>query len=204
EDNMKRVNTSVGLTFNLFDDHLKVDLNNNTAVIRRNYSEAGAIGSAVRCNPTVPVYAENNYGGYFQWLETNGNPLQLAGKNPVSLIEQKHNFGRSFRSIGNIQFDYKMHFLPELKDILNLGYDSLSGVEHGYNDEDFAGSDSGNTRNNLEGKENKVLDAYLNYNKTFDAISTNIDVTAGYAYQDFRNSFENSSVVGGVPEGNAG
>lgn len=204
EDNMKRVNTSVGLTFNLLDDHLKVDLNNNTAVIKRNYSEASAIGSAVRFNPTVPVYAENNYGGYFQWLEAGGNPLQLAGKNPVSLIEQKHNFGRSFRSIGNIQFDYKMHFLPELKAILNLGYDSLSGVEHGYNDEDFAGSDRGNTKNNLEGKENKVLDAYLNYNKTFDAISTNVEVIAGYAYQDFRNSFENSSVVGGVPEGNAG
>jgi iron complex outermembrane receptor protein len=31
------------------------------------------------------------------------------------------------------------------------------------------------------------MDLYLNYNKKVDAIDTQIDVTGGYTYQDFRD-----------------
>jgi hypothetical protein len=34
-------------------------------------------------------------------------------------FEQQNNFGTSYRSIGNIQTEYKMHFLPEIK-VANL------------------------------------------------------------------------------------
>jgi iron complex outermembrane receptor protein len=43
---------------------------------------------------------------------------QLAGRNPI--LNQQNNFGTSYRSIGNIQTEYKMHFLPELKAVANF------------------------------------------------------------------------------------
>jgi iron complex outermembrane receptor protein len=46
---------------------------------------------------------------------------QLAGRNPLSILNQQNNFGTSYRSIGNIQTEYKMHFLPELKAVANFG-----------------------------------------------------------------------------------
>jgi iron complex outermembrane receptor protein len=33
---------------------------------------------------------------------------QLAGRNPLSILNQQNNFGTSYRSIGNIQTEYKM------------------------------------------------------------------------------------------------
>jgi hypothetical protein len=36
------------------------------------------------------------------------------------ILNQQNNFGTSYRSIGNIQTEYKMHFLPELKAVANL------------------------------------------------------------------------------------
>jgi iron complex outermembrane receptor protein len=53
---------------------------------------------------------------------------QLAGRNPLSILNQQNNFGTSYRSIGNIQTEYKMHFLPELKAVANFGYDELRKI----------------------------------------------------------------------------
>jgi iron complex outermembrane receptor protein len=41
------------------------------------------------------------------------------------------------RSIGNIQTEYKMHFLPELKAVANFGYDELIGRSFGNTDADY-------------------------------------------------------------------
>jgi iron complex outermembrane receptor protein len=62
---------------------------------------------------------------------------QLAGRNPLSILNQQNNFGTSYRSIGNIQTEYKMHFLPELKAVANFGYDELIGRSFGNTDADY-------------------------------------------------------------------
>ncbi len=192
-DKFERTTLSTALTMNFLDEHLKIDINNNTSIIKSNYSNRGAIGSAIVFDPTQPVFVDNQkYGGYFRWTNANnGNLNSLAPANPLALIEQTNNFGRAFRSIGNVQFDYKMHFLPELKATLNLGYDLLSGRSYGgtdalFNNPNNQGEQIATSYNNTEDKENTVMDAYLNYNKYFESIKTQLDVTAGYNYQDFR------------------
>ncbi len=197
KDKYERTSLSIGLTANLLDDHLKIDINNNTSINKNNYSNRGAIGAAISFNPTSPIFEENAYGNYFQWLNGSGTQQQLAGKNPVSLLEQVTNFGESYRSIGNIQFDYKMHFLPELKAIANLGYDLQSGKSFGGTTENFASSDPGSSYENTEERKNNILDLYFNYKKEIEAINTVVDVTAGYSYQDFRYPSESTRVVGG-------
>ena len=207
-DNMQRTTMAVSLTGDFFDKHLKIQLNNNTSVIKNNYSNRGAIGSAISFDPTQVV--KNADGTYFQWLTSPTQFNQLAGKNPLSLIEQQDNFGDSYRSIGNVQFDYKLHFLSELKAVANFGYDQLSGRSYGGVSPDYlnglAGSGYNNSYEYTQSRNNKLMDLYLNYNKKIDAINTQVDVTGGYSYQDFRDSndgssynFQNNKITPAVP-----
>jgi iron complex outermembrane receptor protein len=188
-DNMQRTTMSANVTGNFFDNHLKIEINNNTSVIKSNYSNGGAIGGAITFDPTKPV--KNEDGTYFQWM-MGGGINTLAGKNPVSLINQTNNFGDFNRSTGNVQLDYKMHFMPELKAVANFGYDQLSGVGYGDINADYLGGVSGsgfnNTYRNSENRNNKLMDLYLNYNKKIESINTSVDFTGGYSYQDFRDS----------------
>lgn len=194
-DNMQRTTLGANVTGNFFDKHLKIEINNNTSVIKSNYSSGGAIGGAVSFDPSQPV--KNADGTYFQWQNSPTEINQLAGVNPVSQIEQQNNYGSFYRSIGNIQFDYKLHFLPELKAVANFGYDQMNGRGYGDTAADyrngFSGSGYSNTYENIESRDNKLMDLYLNYNKKVDAIDTQFDVTGGYTYQDFKESKNKSS-----------
>jgi iron complex outermembrane receptor protein len=125
-------------------------------------------------------------------------PKQLATRNPLALLELNENNGKSRRSIGNIQLDYSLPFLPELHANLNVGYDISKGTGTKFVPE-FAASKferftdpKNNTlkysgENNVyeQRQENKLLEFYLNYVKDIKAISGRIDLVAGYAYQDF-------------------
>lgn len=193
-DNFQRTTLGVSLVGDFLDKHLKIQLNNNSSVINSNYSNTGAVGAAVGFDPTQSV--KNPDGTYFQW-STPTNYNQLAAKNPLSLINQQNNYGTFYRSIGNIQLDYKMHFLPELKATVNLGYDQMSGRGYGSTNMDFvyalSGTGYGNTYENIEKRNNKLMDLYLNYNTKIEAIDTQIDVTGGYNYQDFREEKNKSN-----------
>jgi iron complex outermembrane receptor protein len=203
-DNLERTTMSAGVIGNFLDNHLKVELNNNTSYIKNNYSNRGAIGAAISFDPTQVV--KNADGTFYQWYKSPTEINQLAGRNPLSLIEQQNNYGGSFRSIGNLQFDYKMHFLPELKAVANFGYDELSGRSYGNTAANYLngvkGSGYNNTYERTSTRNNKLMDLYLNFNKKVESINTQFDVTGGYSYQDFRDSnagssfnFENNKTV---------
>ena len=101
-----------------------MDLNWKGALTNSLFADEGAIGAAVNFDPTQPVYAENGFGGYFEWLDpADKKPITIATRNPLSMLEQRRNEGEARRSIGNIQIDYKFHFLPALRANLNVGYD---------------------------------------------------------------------------------
>jgi TonB-dependent starch-binding outer membrane protein SusC len=195
-DNLQRTTLQAALVGNFFDNHLRVELNNNTSSIINNYSNRGAVGAAVTFDPTQPV--KNADGTYFQWLKNPTTLETLAGANPLSLINQQNNYGNSFRSIGNIQFDYKMHFLPALKATANFGYDQNSGVSYGNTSADFrnglSGSNYNNEYRNTQTNFNKLMDLYLNYKGTAEFAGFVYEVTAGYNYQNFYNNGTNYSL----------
>ena len=129
-DQMNRASGSISISPRLFDSHLGIDANVKFSATHNRFANKDAIGAAVQFDPTRPVrdndpkYAP--YGGYFTWLD--GTSLQkLAPKNPVALLEQKEDVSDVFRTIGNVKFDYKLHFLPDLRLNVNLGYDYASG-----------------------------------------------------------------------------
>jgi iron complex outermembrane receptor protein len=194
--NLQRTSASITLSPRLLDDHLKIDLNLKGSISHSRYADEGAIGTAVRFDPTQPVFSGNKrFGGYFEWLDPSSTTglRKLAPLNPVGLLEQKEDKSDVKRSIGNIQFDYKLHFLPDLHVNLNLGYDVSNGEGTVYVPDSAASAylrspdaKHGGVNNQYkQNKSNKLAEAYLNYVKDIKSIRSRIDAIAGYSYQDF-------------------
>ncbi len=187
--NFERFTGSVGLSPRFLDNHLKVDINLKGSMINNVFADQGAIGAAVAFDPTQPVLSGKElYGGYFEWVDpATGKPNTLATRNPLGLLEQRTDKSTVKRSIGNAQFDYKFHFLPELRANLNLGYDvSASDGSIFVPATAAAGFNRGGTNNiYTQSRTNKTLEFYFNYVKDLPSISSRVDLTAGYSYQDF-------------------
>jgi TonB-dependent starch-binding outer membrane protein SusC len=194
--NLQRKSASVTLNPKLFKDHLKIDLNLKGSINNSRFANEGAIGTAVRFDPTQSVYSSSKrYGGYFEWLDPSSTTglRKLAPLNPVGLLEERTDKSEVKRSIGNIQLDYKVHFFPDLHVNLNLGYDISKG-EGTIVVPDSAASaylrspdakHGGVNNKYLQKKSNKLLEAYLNYVKDIKSINSRVDAVTGYSYQDF-------------------
>lgn len=209
-DNMKRTSMAVNLTPKFLDDHLSVNVNLKGTISSARFGNGDAIGAALRMDPTQPVKADgyDMFNGYWTWMADNSDyskgPLSLATKNPVALLESKKDKGDTYRSIGNMQLDYKMHFLPELRANLNLGYDIAKGkgkvstptwAPQAYTlggerpASEGGGFYPGGERSKYDqDKRNLLMEFFLNYNKTFEEIKSAIDVMGGYSYQDWKTT----------------
>ena len=211
----ERYTASVKLTPTFFDDHLKVDINAKGLWVDKNtVDEGGAIGGSLNMDPTKPVYTTadtNNFGGYYQNTAYNpntgiGDPNDLDGQyNPVNLLNERRRPEKVNKLIGNVQFDYKMHFLPELRAVVNFGIEaSRADILEKYGDyalatyqKDVVASQGqensvwvfnpGVNYRETQHITNKLMDAYLAYTKNFDGPVTRIDAQAGHSYQSFVN-----------------
>ncbi len=195
-DVMDRTSASVSLSPKFLDNHLSVDLNLKGSSQNSMFADQGAIFNALIFDPTKPVHAENKYGNFWEW-EQGENPHPLAPRNPVGLLELRDDDGKVLRSFGNLQLDYKMHFLPALRANLNLGYDISRGQGDVFVPAYAASSYvvGGHQSRYLSDINNKVLEFYLNYNKTSYESNSNIDLTAGYGYYDFKSTHNNYPVL---------
>ncbi|MVT08539.1 SusC/RagA family TonB-linked outer membrane protein [Chitinophaga tropicalis] len=187
---LERKSASVNLSPSLFDDHLKINMNVKGSIADNRFADQGAINAAIAFDPTQPVRSgdDKTFGGYYEWLY-NGSLYDLGTKNPVAMLEQKHDNSTVKRSIGNVQFDYKFHFLPELHANLNLGYDYSKG-EGDVNIPAYAAlayynGKGGSYKHYSQEMKNKLMDFYLNYNKELKNIRSRVEVMGGYSYQDF-------------------
>ena len=195
-DNLQKFSGAIVLNPVLFDNHLKIDINLKGAIEKYRFANQGAIGTAVYFDPTQSVYSNSKrFGGYFEWLDGSGKPNNLAARNPVGMLNDRHDNSNAKRSIGNIQLDYKLHFLPDLHANLNLGYDVSQGTGTifisdssaiGYIDPTSTNFIGGGTNNYYkQTKQNTLLEFYLNYVKQFASIDTKIDVLAGYSFNNY-------------------
>ncbi len=192
-DNLSKTSLSFTLNPVLFDNHLKIDLNVRGSTENVRFASQGAIGGATTFDPTQPVYSKSpRYGGYFEWLDpTNSTGLQnLAGKNPLGVLEQTFDEATPQRSIGNLQVDYKVHFFPDLHVKLNAGYDASLGKGNTYVPDSaasayLAGGTGGSNNPYKQSTTNTLFEAYLNYIKDIKSIRSHLDIIGGYSYNDY-------------------
>jgi iron complex outermembrane receptor protein len=201
--NMDRWTGSISLSPKFFNDHLSIQLNVKGIYNKNRFADVGAIGAAAEFDPTQPVYMPNykpgmaGNGYYISMKEDGVTPIDIGITNPVAFLDEKSDLSRVKRSIGNIQFDYKMHFLPDLRANLNLGYDvsssigwidikdnsPMSWVQGNYK------AGWGENRNYTQLKRNQLMDFYLNYVKNIS--QHKIDIMGGYSWQHFYRGEEN-------------
>jgi len=198
-----------------FDDHLSVNINLKGVINDNDFVDAGVVGGAAFFDPTKPVYNESGaYNGYWNWTKPSspngdGDVNGEVGVNPVQLLYDQFDNGKTKRSIGNIQFDYKLHPLPELRFNLNLGYDVARGKGDkgphvgsymAEKDDLFKGVGRRSHWNNF--RRNQLLEFYTSFEKDLDAIQSRINAMMGYSYQhfyyeDYTKNY--SPVVAGYP-----
>ncbi len=186
---------TVGAALNpsFFEGHLKIKLNANYSNENNRFAD-GVEGSAIRFDPTQPIYqAGNPFGGFFEYYKVTGNgneTLSTAPRNPVAQLLQTNDTGFNNRLFGNFEIDYKFHFFPALRAVINLGFDESFGNRSRFAKSKVVASTGSN--NNIPFgtndfsrtlRRNKLVDAYLVYNKKFG--QTNVEVTGGYSYQKF-------------------
>jgi TonB-dependent starch-binding outer membrane protein SusC len=206
--NMSRLSGALGLNPVLLNDHLKIDLNFKGSQSKYDFSNQGAVGSAVSYDPTQPVMNGNTrFGGYHTWvnladtledgsMDPNGYPNAIGVSNPVALLEQTTNNSTVNRYLGNVQFDYKFHFLPELRANLNLAMDKSNseGVNNASDNAAFTFRNGiGQKIDYTQDKSMELLDFYLNYVKEIPSVKSRIDATAGYSWQHFQREGTNYS-----------
>jgi len=194
-DNFKKATVTLALNPRFFDNHLKVDINLKGSQLWQRFANQGAaIGGALSFDPTQPVYRKSNrYGGYYEWVTAGDTLVNLAGRNPVGLLNQHIDKSDPQRSIGNIQLDYAFHFLPELHANLNAGYDVSRGTGTLFVPDSAAESylRGGQNTQYKRTKQNTVFEFYLNYVKDIRSIHSRIDATAGYSYSNYLTTVYN-------------
>lgn len=182
--NLERFTGSLSLTPVLLNDNLRLTLNAKGSRAKSFFADEGAIGAATIFDPTKPVTGDN-FGGYNEWTQPNGNPVALATRNPLALLEQRRDQATVDRFIGNVQFDYRLPFLTDLRAVLNLGMDRSSSTGTRFVPAIAARFFTRGGENNqyAQDRYNKLLDFYLNYTKQIGG--SRLDLTGGYSYQDF-------------------
>jgi iron complex outermembrane receptor protein len=183
-----RNSASLAMNPSFLKDHLKLKLNANYSNERNRFAE-GVEGTALRFDPTQPVYdASSIYGGFFEYYNpANGRLTSQTPRNPVSQLVQTFDTGINNRFFGNFEVDYKMHFFPALRAVVNVAFDESNGERKKIASTQAASSGTNNdipygtNEFNTSMRKNKLLDAYLAYDKTFDKLVFN--ATAGYNYQ---------------------
>lgn len=187
--------TSVGL-------NMSPSFLNNTLLVESNlkyiqtssfFANRGALGAAY-FDPTQPVLSGNeNYGGYFEWIDNN-KPNTLSARNPLGLINQTEDVSKVNRAIANAKLTYSLPFLEGLKAIVNVGGDFSEGTGHVITDSTSAAGyyTRGRYSEYLSRKENKLIETYATYNSGKKFGDHVFDVTAGYSYQDWMSRGPNN------------
>ncbi len=192
--NRNTISTALNPSF--FKDHLKFRLNASFANENSRFAD-GVEGSAIRFDPTQQVYqAGSPFGGFFEYYDTSGNATALAPRNPVAQLLQTYDTGKNNRIYGNFETDYKFHFFPQLRAVVNVGFDQSNGYRNRLVAPGVATGNQYTTAGviNYIGTDatqevllrNKLIDTYLTYNEKFGKL--NVEATAGRSYQIFNEA----------------
>lgn len=187
--------TSVGLNMSPSFLNNTLLLESNLKYIQTNsfFANRGALGAAY-FDPTQPIYSGNeNYNGYFEWLDGN-KPNNLSARNPLGLINQTEDVSKVNRAIANAKLSYSFPTIEGLKAIVNVGGDFSEGNGSVITDSNSAAGYFTNGRYSeyLSRKENKLIETYANYNSGDRFNDQVLDFTAGYSYQDWMSRGPNN------------
>ncbi|MDE5785395.1 MAG: SusC/RagA family TonB-linked outer membrane protein, partial [Duncaniella sp.] len=189
---MQRTTVGVNLSPKFFDDKLSINANVQGTFVDARDADTGALGGALSYDPTQGIYSDYTTIGYVgrgelgrpmfngytnTFYEDSGLPNTNAAENPVQKLMDQNQKRKVWSSVGNIQFDYALHWLPELHFNLNLGYQVSKNEKNTVTEANSIMSwrNDGLTNYGAPGastlykwwelQRNTMLDFYINYRK---------------------------------------
>ena len=126
-DKFKRNTISINMSPSALDNKINVDFNLRYIDTDNHFADRGAIGSALRFDPTKPVYNGSQYDGYYAWIDpASGNQFAIgAPTNPLALLNLIDDQSEVERIITNFKVDYDLN-IDGLTATVNLAYDESS------------------------------------------------------------------------------
>ena len=178
--NTERLSLGMNFQQRLFNDRLDLKANVKGSRAYDEFTPGGVLSNAAQMGPTQPVYDPTTATGYYDW--TASPP---SADNPVAILNLATDRGITWRSIGNVQADYRMPFLEALRANVNLGYDVAKADRRTFTPSTLH-SQLRDTHGSLylanQTQFNTVFEGYLNYAAPLGVGPGNIDVTGGYSY----------------------
>src|SRR5436309_3164496 len=114
----KRVSLGFNYSQQLFNDRLNVHTSVRGSRAIDRFTPGDVLGNAAAMAPTQPVFDSSSSTGYWAWKTSNAAP-----SNPVASLTWARDHGTTWRSVGNVQAEYRAPFLEGLTANVNLGYD---------------------------------------------------------------------------------
>ncbi len=178
----ERATVGLGFRQSFFDDRLRMTANVRGARMDDEFSPGGVIGGATIFQPTESILDPSSpYGGYFEWYD-----YALAANNPVAELELTQDRGTTYRSVGDIEGEFEVPYVDGLRGTVRFGYDATKTERETFRPSFLRGeaesgtpgfvSRANNTQSNL------LLDAFAHYDRVFESVNTEMNVTAGYSY----------------------
>lgn len=188
---LRKLSTSLNYRDQLFD---RFDISGNLKGARTddNFTPGSVIGNATAFAPTQPI--RTGPGSFFEW---NDN---LAPGNPIATLGLVSDRGTTYRSVGNVEGKYHTPFLDGLTGTVNVGYDFATARRTVFTPStersQITSGNGGNFFRRNPSQLNTVLDAYGNYVREFDRYQSNVDLTAGYSYEQSKGDYPEVAVNG--------
>ncbi len=191
-DNSERITGSLSVSPSFFNDYLKFSINVKGSHNNNRFGNSNAIWAASTFNPTQSVYSGlTTFGGYNEAIDNSGLPVNGGVRNPLGLVKQYNSTSEINRVVGNVDMDYKFHFLPELKFHTTVGYDYAKGegdVEIPAAAAEYYTTYGRDYGYGPQKNCNRLLTSYFNYNKFFEAIKSSVEAIVGYDYQFWKST----------------
>lgn len=181
--NLRRVSGAINYDQRLFSDHLTVRANVKGSRTDDRFTPGGVIGEATAFAPTQPIRTSS--GSYFEW--TNA----LGTNNPMAELALVSDRGITYRSVGNIEGQYRLPFLEALSATVRVGYDLAKAERAIFLPSTVQSQVESGTGGAVERRNptqnNTVLDAFANYARPVG--KGEVDLTAGYSYEQSNGEF---------------
>ncbi len=194
----QRVSGRFNIKHQMYDNKLRLGMILNPSYITRNNTPYRQIGgfrgglftNVLKHNPTLPV--KNSDGSFYSYASPDiRNPVAM-----VELIEDQSEIMQIFANF-NVEYD----FIPELTGRINLGFDRSDANRAIYqpNSIPYAATFGGRADIEDSDRRNTLFEATANYQPDIGA-NHDLEVLAGYTYQDFENSTFGTTAQGFVTD----
>jgi TonB-linked SusC/RagA family outer membrane protein len=197
---MERASAALNYGHRLFGDRLSLRASIKGSRTADRYTPGGALGSATAFDPTQPI--RTSTGAFYE------SGAVLAPNNPVAELGLLQDEGTTYRSVGSVEGEYRLPFLEGLSTTVRMGYDVTRAERSIFSPSTLQSQIEAPTcvrvavgdaveqrcaRGQLERRNpsqtSGVIEAFGTYERALDAWNSEVDVTAGYSYEEARGDF---------------